>query len=60
VDLAGLLVSALLLITPGFVTDAVGFLFLVPTLRAWAGRRAASMLQTRARDVYDRLRLSAL
>jgi UPF0716 family protein affecting phage T7 exclusion len=58
--MAGLLASALLLITPGFVTDAAGFLLLVPSLRAWLGRRIAVMLKTRVRDVYDRLKLSAL
>jgi UPF0716 family protein affecting phage T7 exclusion len=60
VDLGGLLVSAALLITPGFVTDAAGFLLLVPSLRAWAGRRLAIVMKTRLRDVYDRLKLSAL
>jgi UPF0716 protein FxsA len=60
VDLGGLLVSAALLITPGFVTDAAGFLLLVPSLRAWAGRRLATVMKTRLRDVYDRLKLSAL
>jgi UPF0716 protein FxsA len=60
VDLGGLAVSALLLITPGFLTDAVGFLLLVPSLRAWVGKRVAGMLRTRMRDVYDRLKLSAL
>jgi UPF0716 protein FxsA len=60
VDMAGLLVSALLLITPGFVTDAVGFLLLAPSLRAWLGKRIAAVLRTRVRDVYDRLRLSDL
>jgi UPF0716 protein FxsA len=60
VDLGGLVVSALLLITPGFLTDAAGFLLLVPSLRAWVGKRMAGMLQTRMRDMYDRLKLSAL
>jgi UPF0716 protein FxsA len=60
VDLGGLIVSALLLITPGFLTDAAGFLLLVPSLRAWVGKRMAGMLQTRMRDMYDRLKLSAL
>jgi UPF0716 protein FxsA len=59
-DLGGLIVSALLLITPGFVTDMAGFLLLVPSLREWAGRRLASVLETRVRDVYDRLKLSSL
>ncbi len=60
VDMAGLLASALLLITPGFVTDAAGFLLLVPSLRGWIGKRIAESLRTRARDIYDRLRLSDL
>ncbi|MEZ7812534.1 MAG: UPF0716 protein FxsA [Paracoccaceae bacterium] len=30
-----IIVAGLLLITPGFFTDAVGFLFLVPPLRQW-------------------------
>ncbi|MGO9307473.1 MAG: FxsA family protein [Spirochaetia bacterium] len=59
-DVAGLFASALLLITPGFVTDAAGFLLLVPPLRAWLARRIAAVLKSRARDVYDRLRLSEM
>jgi UPF0716 protein FxsA len=57
VDIAGLLVSALLLITPGFATDAVGFLLLAPPLRSWLGRRVARALKTRVPDIYNRLRL---
>ena len=60
VDLGGLVVSSVLLITPGFVTDAAGFLLLIPSLRAWAGRRLASVLKTQVRDVYDRMKLSSL
>jgi len=60
VDLAGLMTAALLLVTPGFLTDVVGFLFLFPSIRRWAGRRVASVLRKRFRDVYDSLRLSAL
>lgn len=37
-DGALILVSGILLLTPGFFTDAVGFLLLVPRLRAWAIR----------------------
>jgi UPF0716 protein FxsA len=60
VDLAGLVVSAALLITPGFVTDAAGFALLIPSVRLWAGRWIISILRTSFRDVYDRLKLSAL
>jgi len=34
-----LAVAGILLLTPGFVTDAVGFLLLVPPCRSWVGRR---------------------
>jgi len=40
-EAAGLAVAAVLLITPGFITDLVGFLLLVPRLRKWAGERVA-------------------
>jgi UPF0716 protein FxsA len=40
----GLLVAGALLITPGFVTDTLGFLFLIPALR----RRLAGALVARA------------
>lgn len=40
VDGAMLLVAGLLLLVPGFLTDAVGLVLLVPPVRA-AGRRAA-------------------
>jgi UPF0716 protein FxsA len=60
IDLGGLIVSAVLLITPGFLTDAAGFLLLVPSLRSWVGKRLAFVMESRLRDVYDRLKLSAL
>ena len=34
-----LLVSGLLLLTPGFMTDAIGFLLFVPPFRLWLGRK---------------------
>jgi UPF0716 protein FxsA len=60
VDAAGLMAAAIFLVTPGFLTDIAGFLLLVPSLRVWVGRRVASVLRKRSREVYDRLRLSAL
>ncbi len=36
IEAALLLVSGALLLTPGFVTDTIGFLILVPPLRRWA------------------------
>ncbi|GGY36040.1 FxsA family protein [Parvularcula lutaonensis] len=40
VDGAALLVAAPLMMTPGFVTDAIGFLLLIPPLRHAAARMA--------------------
>lgn len=59
VEMAGLLVAGLLLVTPGFLTDLVGFLLLVPAVRLRAGRRAAALLRDRAPTLYARLGLSA-
>ncbi len=39
-----LLVAGALLLTPGFVTDAVGFLLFIPTFRAALGRLGARYL----------------
>ena len=36
IEAALLLVAGALMLTPGFVTDAIGFLILVPPLRRWA------------------------
>lgn len=45
VDGAALLVAAPLLLTPGFVTDAIGFLLLVPPVRHAAARAALRRLK---------------
>ena len=58
-EMAGLAAAALLLITPGFITDVAGFLLLVPPVRAWAGRHGAALLKARAPAVYRQLGMSA-
>ncbi len=61
---AFILVAGLFLLTPGFVTDAIGFLFLIPAVRLRIGRAILSRLrahmgETRvtrihiSRDPYD-------
>lgn len=42
VDAGCLLVAGLLLLTPGFLTDAIGFLLVVPPVRHWIGHRLRS------------------
>jgi UPF0716 protein FxsA len=41
--------SGLLLVTPGFVTDAAGFLLLVPSVRALVAKRAWRWLEVRTK-----------
>lgn len=42
-----LLLAGVMLLTPGFVTDTVGFLLLVPSIRLFIGKRAWGWLKTR-------------
>lgn len=45
---AVLLICGLLLLLPGFITDAVGFIFLIPPFRRWlitAGLKGAGILR---------------
>ena len=46
-----LLLAGLLLLTPGFVTDSVGFLLLVPAVRSLAAARIWRWLEARTRIV---------
>ncbi|MBT2447389.1 FxsA family protein [Streptomyces sp. ISL-43] len=39
------MLAGLLLMMPGLLSDAAGLLFLLPPVRAWAGRRAARSLE---------------
>lgn len=43
-DGAMILVAGVLLLTPGFLTDTIGLLLLVPAVRAWLWRRLAPRL----------------
>ena len=47
VDGALLLVAAPFLMTPGFVTDALGFALLIPPVRRWLGRLALAAIKRR-------------
>lgn len=46
-DAVFLAVAAPLLMTPGFITDSIGFLMLVPPVRHWIARRALLWLRRR-------------
>jgi UPF0716 protein FxsA len=57
VDLAGILVSSVLLLTPGFITDFAGFLLLMPFFREALGRAIAKRMDKSFKEVYEYLRL---
>jgi UPF0716 protein FxsA len=50
-DLAGVVVAGVLLITPGFVTDAMGYVLLIPSVRQSLGRAIARRLSLPLRQV---------
>ena len=60
VDLVGILIGSLLLLTPGFVTDVVGYLLLVPFLRDRLAKVIARKLDSHFREVYEYLKLSGV
>ena len=51
VEGALVLVAGVLMLTPGFITDAIGFLLLVPPLRKRAGGAIASRVAKRSHTV---------
>lgn len=46
-DAVFLVVAAPLLMTPGFITDTLGFVLLVPVVRRWIARRALAWIRSR-------------
>ena len=56
-DLAGVLIAALLVLTPGFVTDFLGFVFFVPFLRRFVGRIAIRPMRARLKELYEYVKL---
>jgi UPF0716 protein FxsA len=50
-ELAALGAGALLLITPGFVTDVIGYLLFIPGVRAALAQRIGRWLGPRYRDI---------
>lgn len=59
-DLAGLFAAGILLVTPGFATDLLGYLLLIPLFRKRLGMALVRKLGSSFREIYEHLRLSAL
>jgi hypothetical protein len=60
VDLAGILMGSILLLTPGFITDFVGFLLMIPFFRRFLGRAVTRRMDRSLHEVYEYLQLSDL
>lgn len=54
--IAGLLVSGVLLLLPGFFTDALGLLFYLPPVRVLFGLAITSRYQAFLKDAYEYLK----
>jgi UPF0716 protein FxsA len=57
IELAGNLLGAVLVIIPGFATDAAGLLLLLPVFRNMAGRIITGRMQDRLKELYEYLKL---
>jgi len=55
--LAGILLSALLLVTPGFITHALAVVFFLPILRRLAGSLITRSFKTELAQAYDYLKI---
>ena len=57
VEIAGILVGSVLLMTPGFITDTLGLVMFIPAVRRRVGQAITGRLQRRLTEVYEVLRL---
>ena len=55
--LAGLFFAGILMIIPGFITDAVGLILFMPSLRIPVGRRLLAGMKERMKEVYEYLKM---
>jgi UPF0716 protein FxsA len=57
VTLAGIFTAALLLLTPGFITDLLGFLLFVPAFRNGLGKAILRITGVDLKEIYEYLKL---
>jgi UPF0716 protein FxsA len=55
--LTGIFVAAVLLLTPGFITDVLGLLLFVPVIRSGLGRMLIRLTRTDLKELYEYLKL---
>ena len=57
IGIVGVLSGALLMITPGFITDAIGLCLFIPIIRNCVGKLITSGMENQLKDIYEYLRL---
>ncbi len=57
INVAGILVGAILLLTPGFITDCLGLLLFVPGIRQAVGALVLRATGTSMKELYEYLKL---
>jgi len=60
ISMAGVLTGGLLLLTPGFITDSLGFLLFFPVFRNGVGMIITSKMENRLKEIYEYLKLYEL
>ena len=55
--LAGSLLTGLFLVTPGFITDLVGLLFVLPVIRRSTGGAITMRIEGRLKELYEYMKL---
>ncbi len=57
ITLTGIFAAAVLLLTPGFITDFLGFLLFVPVIRSSLGRFIIRLTRTNLKEIYEYMKL---
>jgi len=57
IGIAGVLAGALLMISPGFITDAIGLCLFIPIIRNCVGKLITSRMENQLKDIYEYLKL---
>jgi len=57
IGIAGVVAGGLLMITPGFITDAIGLFLFIPIVRNGVGKIITSKMDNQLKDIYEYLKL---
>ena len=57
ITLTGIFAAGILLLTPGFITDLLGFLLFIPVIRSSLGRFIIRITRVNFKDLYEYLKL---